>query len=85
MLMPFLVLIIYIVDCPSNLSSFSHFSQSLSPRQLALMASVSDGSDPNKPARAAISSSGSGSTIQEIPFDYLMKKIGGATALSPPK
>ena len=48
------------------------------------MASVSDGSDPNKPAKVAISSIGSGS-IQEIPFDYLMKKIGGATALVPPK
>ena len=49
------------------------------------MAAVSDGTDPNKPSTAAISSSGSGSTLQEIPFDYLSKKMGGTTALSPAK
>ena len=57
--------------------------QSISPRQLQLMASVSDGTDPDSPSHAAISSSGSGSTLQEIPYNYLVKKIGGAMALSP--
>uniref|UniRef100_A0A7S2VV11 Limiting CO2-inducible protein B/C beta carbonyic anhydrase domain-containing protein n=1 Tax=Chlamydomonas chlamydogama TaxID=225041 RepID=A0A7S2VV11_9CHLO len=55
---------------------------SLAPRQLLIMAAGSAAAAETHDANFAISHS-TGSTLQEIPYSYLNKRLGGATVLSP--
>lgn len=71
-------------------------TQSLSPRQLLLLASASTDLATGSEGQHAISAQArggapptsggtSGSTLQGIPYSYLARRLGGSTVLSPSK
>ena len=69
--------------------------QSLSPRQLVILATASTdlatGSEGHaisgqvRGGAPAVSGGTSGSTLQGIPYSYLARRLGGSTVLSPSK